>query len=219
MAASAGDPPGVPLTQLPPLGGRSSNPAAGLGVGDAVFRALCQVAAGLVLVIAAALVAVLVWKSWDSFRGNGLAFFVSTAWDPEPTHRKFGALCFIYGSVVTSVIAMLIAVPLGLGTAAYLAEIAPHSVRRIGSFMVEMLAAIPSVVYGFWGLFVFAPAYGWLVARLGGPGQAGIGLFPAGVILGVMILPYVAAVSFDVIRAVPRSQREGRWPSGRRAGK
>ncbi len=104
---------------------------------------------------------------------------------------------------------MLIAVPLGVGTAAYLAEIAPHGVRRIGSFLVEMLAAIPSVVYGFWGLFVFAPAYSWFVARLGGPGQAGTGLVPAGLILGVMVLPYIAAVSFDVIRAVPRSQREG----------
>jgi phosphate transport system permease protein len=180
-----------------------------MGLADTLFRLLCQAAAVLVVVVMAALVGVLVWRSWDSIRTNGLAFFTSTDWDPEPTHRKFGALSFIYGSVVTSVNAMLLAVPLGIGTAAYLAEVAPPWVRRPASFLVEMLAAVPSVVYGFWGLFVFAPAYAWVVTRLGGPGQAGTGLLPAGLILGVMIVPYITAVSYDVIRAVPRSQREG----------
>jgi phosphate transport system permease protein len=178
-------------------------------LGDVVFRRLCQAAAALVLVVAAALICVLVWRSWESLTTNGLGFFVSTQWDPEPTHRKFGALVFVYGTVVTSVIAMIIAIPLGVGTAAYLAEIAPHAVRKAGSFLVEMLAAIPSVVYGFWGLYVFKPFFAELVSRLGGPDQAGTGLLPAGLILGVMILPYIAAVSFDVIRSVPRSQREG----------
>ncbi len=130
-------------------------------------------------------------------------------WDPEPSHRKFGSLAFIYGTVVTSIIAMLIAVPLGVGTATYLAEIAPGWLRKTGSFLVEMLAAIPSVVYGFWGLYVFAPVLQRLIAGLGGPDQAGIGLLPAGLVLGIMIVPYVAAVSFDVCQAVPRSQREG----------
>ncbi len=179
------------------------------GLGDLVFRRLCQVAAVLVVVLAAALVGVLVWRSWESLTTNGLAFFVSTEWDPEPTHRKFGALVFIYGTVVTSIIAMALAVPLGVGTAAYLAEIAPHGVRKVGSFLVEMLAAIPSVVYGFWGLYVFKPFFAGLVSSLGGPDQAGTGLLPAGIILGIMIIPYIAAVSFDVIRAVPRSQRAG----------
>ncbi len=210
--ASAGDPPRVRADPNRRRGGgRPSESRGGLftGLGDAVFRRLCQAAAVLVVVLAALLVAVLVWRSWDSFRTNGLAFFTTATWDPEPSHRKFGALAFVYGTVVTSVIAMLLAVPLGVGTATYLAEIAPHWLRAVGSFLVEMLAAIPSVVYGFWGLFVFAPVLQRLIAPLGGPDQAGIGLLPAGLILGVMIVPYVAAVSFDVIRAVPRSQREG----------
>ncbi len=179
------------------------------GLGDAVFRHLCQAAAVLVVVLAALLVAILVWRSWDSIRTTGLTFFTTATWDPEPSHRKFGALAFVYGTVVTSVIAMLLAVPLGVGTATYLAEVAPHWLRKSGSFLVEMLAAIPSVVYGFWGLYVFAPVLQRLIASLGGPGQAGIGLLPAGLVLGIMIIPYVSAVSFDVIRAVPRSQREG----------
>jgi phosphate transport system permease protein len=205
MTASAGNPP-VPVRK--PIATRRSA-ARFQALMDLAFRLLCQAAAVLVIVVTAALVAVLVWQSWDSLQTNGLAFFTSDQWDPEPTHRKFGALSFVYGTVVTSVMAMLLAVPLGVGTAAYLAEIAPRWVRRPSSFMVEMLAAVPSVVYGFWGLFVFAPAFAWLVERLGGPGQAGVGLLPAGLILGVMIVPYITAVSFDVIRAVPRSQREG----------
>jgi len=179
------------------------------GLGDAVFRRLCQAAAVLVVVLAALLVAILIWRSWDAIRTTGLTFFTTSKWDPEPSHRHFGSLAFVYGSVVTSVIAMLMAVPLGVGTATYLAEVAPHWLRKSGSFLVEMLAAIPSVVYGFWGLYVFAPVLQRLIASLGGPGQAGIGLLPAGLVLGIMIVPYVSAVSFDVIRAVPRSQREG----------
>lgn len=211
MAQSAGNPAAGPAPKPARWGvgtaGRAASPFQGLK--DTAFRLLCQAAAVLVVAVTAALVVVLVWQSWDSLRTNGLAFFTSQEWDPEPTHRKFGARSFVYGTVVTSAIALLMAVPLGIGTAAYLSEIAPRWVRRPGSFMVEMLAAVPSVVYGFWGLFVFAPALAGLVARLGGPSQAGISLLSAGLILGVMIVPYITAVSFDVIRAVPRSQREG----------
>jgi phosphate transport system permease protein len=161
-----------------------------------------------VVALVVLLVAVLFWRAWLAIETTRLSFFTTSKWDPEPTHRDFGALAFVYGTIVTSVIAMLVAVPLGVGTAAFLSEIAPHWLRRSGSFFVEMLAAIPSVVYGFWGLYVFAPALQRLISTLGGPGQAGIGLLPAGLILGIMIIPYAAAVSFDVIRAVPRSQRE-----------
>ena len=179
------------------------------GLGDVVFRCLSQAAGVLIVLLALLLVAVLVWRSLDSIRVNGFEFFTTSRWDPEPNHRHFGALAFVWGTVTTSVIAMLIAVPLGVGTATYLAEIAPPWLRRFGAFLVEMLAAIPSVVYGFWGMFVLAPALQTLVAQLGGPDQAGIGILPAGLVLGIMIVPYVAAVSFDVIRAVPTSQRQG----------
>src|SRR5439155_24562387 len=130
-------------------------------------------------------------------------FFTQTTWDPEPDHRIFGSLAFIYGTVATSVIAMTLAVPLGIGTAAYLSEIAPGWLRRPGSFLVEMLAAIPSVVYGFWGLFVLSPLLQHGITKLGGPNTGGSGLLPAGLILSIMIVPYVAAVAYDVCRAVP----------------
>jgi phosphate transport system permease protein len=107
------------------------------------------------------------------------------------------------------VIAMLIAVPLGVASAAFLSEIAPPWLRKFGAFLIELLAAIPSVVYGFWGLFILAPAIQHLFTTLGGPNTGGNGLLAAGVILSIMILPYITAISFDVCQAVPRSQREG----------
>src|SRR5438874_1085933 len=183
--------------------------AGGAGVGDLTLRLLCQAAAFLILALAALLAAVLVWKSWLAIQTIGGRFVLDTTWDPEPTHREFGAAAFVWGTVTTSLIAMLIAVPLGVGTAAFLSEIAPGWLRRAGSFFVEMLAAIPSVVYGFWGLFVLAPALQGLITALGGPNQGGVGILAAGLILSIMIVPYVASVSYDVCRAVPRSQREG----------
>jgi phosphate transport system permease protein len=193
-----------------PSGG-AAKPAAGRlqGIGDSIFHRLCQSAAILIIVLAAMLVAVLIWKSWLAIRTIGASFLIDTTWDPEPDHRKFGALAFIWGTISTSGIAMLIAVPLGVGTAAFLAEIAPRRVRQIGSFMVEMLAVVPSVVYGFWGLFVLSPILQRIFTAVGGPNQGGVGILAAGLMLSIMIVPYVASVSFDVIRAVPRSSREG----------
>ena len=119
-----------------------------------------------------------------------------------------GALAFIYGTLVSSAIAMLIAVPLGVGTAAFLSELAAPWVRRLGSTLVEMLAAVPSVVYGYWGAVVLGPWLNSLSEALGGPNFGGVGLFPAGIILGIMVLPYVCAVAFDVCQSVPKTQRE-----------
>lgn len=178
-------------------------------LGDHLFQGICQGAAFLVVALAAMLVIVLVWKSWLALSTVGMAFFTTKVWDPEPDHRVFGALAFIWGTLATSTIAMVIAVPLGVGTAAFLSEIAPHWLRRSGSFLVEMLAAVPSVVYGFWGLSVLGPKYQAFIAALGGPNTGGVGILPAGLILSIMIVPYVASVSYDVCRAVPRSQREG----------
>ena len=216
------------ITATPPAGTapqkraeRSDRPAPRLG--DYLLRVFCQASALLVIVLALLLTVVLVWKSWLAISTIGGWFFIGTTWDPEPTHRLFGALPFIWGTVATSAIALLIAVPLGVGTATFLAEIAPGWLRRAGSFLVEMLAVVPSVVYGFWGLFVMAPFLQQIVTALGGPNQGGVGILPAGLILSIMIVPYVAAVSFDVIRAVPRAQREAglslgatRWQTIRR---
>ena len=175
---------------------------------DGLFRLLCQAAAFLVVVLAVLVTAVLVWKSWLAIRTIGISFLTSMTWDPEPSHRRFGALAFVYGTVATSVIAMVIAVPLGVGTATCLSEVAPGWLRRVCSPLVEMLAAVPSVVYGFWGLFVVAPALQRLITGLGGPNQGGVGILSAGFVLSIMVVPYVATVSFDALRAVPRSQRD-----------
>jgi phosphate transport system permease protein len=176
--------------------------------GDRVFRSVCQLGGLTVILLAVLLVIILVWKSWLAITTVGIHFLTDLTWDPEPDHRLFGAQAFVYGTVATSFIAMLIAVPLGIGTAAFLSEIASRWVKRTGSFLVEMLAAIPSVVYGFWGLFVLVPVLQRIVTALGGPNIGGVGILPAGLILSIMIVPYIAAVSYDVCQAVPRSQRE-----------
>lgn len=119
-----------------------------------------------------------------------------------------GALAFVYGTLVSSAIAMLIAVPFGVGTAAFLSELARPWVRRVGTTLVEMLAAVPSVVYGYWGAVVLGPWLNSVSEMLGGPNFGGVGLFPAGIILGIMVLPYVCAVSYDVCQSVPKTQRE-----------
>jgi phosphate transport system permease protein len=199
--------------------------------GDFLTKSLCRLAALTVIALAALLLYVLVSRSWLSIRTTGVNFLTSSRWNPAkaiawepieplpgepdvpaepppPGPPPLGALAFVYGTLASSALAMLLAVPLGIGTAAYLSEIAPAWLRKAGATMVEMLAAVPSVVYGFWGLTVFGPAMQRLVAALGGPNFGGIGLFPAGIILGIMILPYVCAVSLDTCRSVPRTQRE-----------
>ncbi len=182
-------------------------PSANLaGRRDRLFRHVCQAAAVSVLLGAALLVVFLVLQSWPALSALGLRFFVGTSWDP--VKGEYGALPFVFGTLATSALALLLAVPLGVGSAAFLAEIAPPWLRRGGSFLIELLAAIPSVVYGCWGIFFLAPAVQWGFNLVGGPNHGGAGLLSAGLILAVMVLPYVAALSHDVCRAVPRSQRE-----------
>ncbi len=178
--------------------------------GDLIFRVLCQGAGGFVLFIACAMVGVLVWESRPFLSSdNPTQLFTSSNWDPGK--NQYGALVFIYGTLATSLIAMLVAVPLGVGAAAYLSEIATGRFRKISSFLLELLAAIPSVVYGFWGIEFLArrgtrPLFEFLGWENTAAGQ---GILAAGLVLAVMILPYITAVSYDVCQAVPRSQREG----------
>jgi phosphate transport system permease protein len=174
--------------------------------GDFILRSVSRLSALSVIALFGLVVAVLVWQSVPAIRTLGLRFLVQSRWNP--VDDNFGALPFIYGTLATSALAMLIAVPLGVGTAAFMSEVAPPWMRRAGSFLVELLAAIPSVVYGTWGIFVLAPAIARFFLLIGGPETTGSGIFTAGLILAVMIVPYVAAVSYDVCQAVPRAQRE-----------
>ena len=187
-----------------------SNPGPPSSRGDTLFRWLCQSAGGFVLAVAAALVVVLVHESWPVLTNpSQYRLLTSTNWYPD--RDSFGALVFVYGTVVTSLIAMLIAVPLGVGAAAYLSELAPPRLRKTCAFLLELLAAIPSVVYGFWAReFLAKQGLAPLFSVMGLPNvAAGQGILAAGLVLAVMILPYITAVSFDVMQAVPRSQREG----------
>jgi phosphate transport system permease protein len=204
MSVSSTQPPSA--SSPPPARPRRLPPVAGIQrVLDVGFRLLCRVSALLVLALMLLLIGVLAYYSIPAIKKYGFGFLVINDWNPQ---GQLGALPFIFGTLVTSAIGMLIAVPLGVGAAAFLAEIASGWIRRIGSFLIELLAAIPSVVYGFWGFFYLKPRVQWLSEVLGNP-TTGNGLLCAGVILSIMILPYITAITFDVCRAVPRSQREG----------
>jgi phosphate transport system permease protein len=198
MSTAATRPP--PPAPLSLVGGSST-------LGDTIFWGLCRAAAASVIVLAAVLFVYIVMEAWPAIVQLGPAFLTSTHWNPP---EDLGALPFIYGTLWTSGLAMVIAVPLGVATAAFLAEIAPPFTRRVGSFLIELLAAIPSVVYGFWAIKFLGPITKRMFLALGAPSYvSGDSLFTAGLILAIMILPYITAISFDVCRAVPRSQREG----------
>jgi phosphate transport system permease protein len=180
---------------------------------ERLFTALTRSAGFAILTAVFGLIGILFVQSWPALLDaghNGL--FTSSEWKPDPPGggaKRFGSLAFVYGTLVTSAIAMLLAVPLGVASAVFLSEVMSGWLRRVGMFLIELLAAIPSVVYGFWGLTVLAPAVQKLFDLLGGPNTGGNGIFAAGLVLAVMILPYITAISFDVIQAVPRASREG----------
>ncbi|HEY6120747.1 MAG TPA: phosphate ABC transporter permease subunit PstC [Pyrinomonadaceae bacterium] len=184
--------------------------------GDAIFKAAMFFAALLLLLIVAAMIVALFSDSLLSLRQFKFGFLTGRVWNP--IKGEFGALPFIYGTILSSFIALLISVPLSLGIAIFLVEQAPYYVARPVGFLVELLAAIPSVVYGLWGIFVLAPFLrvhvepllarwlGWLPLFQGS--ITGIGLLTGGIILAIMVTPIISAVVRDVLTAVPSSQRE-----------
>jgi phosphate transport system permease protein len=203
-----------------------------VNLGDLGFRLITALFAGSAVLTLAAMAVQMTRASALSLERFGLRFITGRDWDP--VREFFGALPFIYGTVVSSLLALVIAVPVSLGVAIYLAELAPLWVRRPLGFVIELLAAIPSVVYGLWGIFVLAPwlrgtvepalerTLGFLPLFRGTP--RGVGMLAGGLILAIMILPTIASVSRDVMRAVPNTLREGalalgatRWETVRAA--
>lgn len=184
--------------------------------GDRVFRAALVAAAAIILLIMIAILVMITANSMPTIREYGIGFLFASEWNPA--RSVFGALPFIYGTIVSSLIALIIAVPVSLGIAIFLVEQAPKSVARPIGFMVEILAAIPSVVYGLWGIFVLAPFIrnqlgpilqdylGWLPFFQGR--LTGIGMLTGGMVLAIMITPIITAVVRDVLAAVPVNQRE-----------
>jgi phosphate transport system permease protein len=185
-------------------------------LGDRIFQGLLRgsaVLSGSLLLALGVQVFGLSQPAWDHF---GWGFFLGTDWDP--VMESFGALSFVYGTIVSSVLALLLAVPVSLGVALFLSELAPPRVASAIGFLVEMLAAVPSVIYGLWGIFVLAPLLretvqpllqeylGFLPLFTGAP--YGIGMMAAGIILGIMIVPTIASLAREVFRSIPDSQRE-----------
>jgi phosphate transport system permease protein len=183
---------------------------------DRLFR-YAMLACGLsVIVIVVLIVAELFLGSRMAINEFGFKFFVGSQWDP--VSGEFGALPFIYGTVVSSLLALALAVPLALGVAVFVTEICPRRLRAVISFASELLAAIPSVIYGLWAIFVLVPLLRqdvepWLMSHLGWSGlfagpPYGIGMLAAGVILAIMIVPIISSITREVMVSVPRHQRE-----------
>jgi phosphate transport system permease protein len=183
--------------------------------GDRVFSGLLIAAAWTILITVLGLLAVLIFAAWPALKGIGFGV-ASVLW--SPSDEKYGVVSFLYGTAVTSLIALLIAGPVGVAVALFLSELAPRRVAGPVAMLVELLAAVPSVVYGLWGLFILAPvmrtfvqpalgkSLGFLPLFQGPP--LGIGMLTGGILLSIMILPTIAAISRDVFTAVPNEQRE-----------
>lgn len=193
---------------------------------DAVFRGLTHLSAFGVLCILGGVFVALIGGAVPALREFGLSFFVVDDWNPVTD--TYGAIAPIYGTLVTAIIAMIIAVPIGLGIAIFLTELCPPGLRRPIGTAIELLAGIPSIIYGIWGLFVFAP---WMQANIqpalislfgnipvlstlfAGP-PLGIGIFTAAVILAFMVLPFITAVCRDVFDTVPPVLKESAYGLG-----
>ena len=184
--------------------------------GDRVFQSAITACGLAVLAVLGLIVFELVRRSDLSWHAFGLKFFASSEWDP--VNEQFGALPFIYGTLVSSLVALIIAVPLSVGVAIFTTEMCPKKLRGPLSFFVELLAAIPSVIYGLWAFFVLVPllsgyvqpflasTFGW-TGLFSGPFY-GIGMLAAGIILAIMIIPIISSIAREVLQVVPQHQRE-----------
>ncbi len=191
------------------------------GRADLGFRWATGAFASLVVVIVCAIAVVLVVDAWTSIQKFGLAFWYTSVWNPVT--GEFGALPFIWGTLYSSVLALLIATPISLGIAVFISELAPEWLQQPLVFLTELLAAIPSIVYGLWGVFVLVPAVRWVEGSLpdrvrelpffAGP-PLGLGLLSAALILAIMVIPFTASVARELLKTVPAAQREGAYALG-----
>src|SRR5580700_5764006 len=184
---------------------------------DRIFKYLMVACGMAVLGLLALIIYELLLRSSLTWHAFGFKFFGTSNWDP--VNEQFGAFPFIYGTIVSSVLALIIAVPLAVGVAVFTTEMCPRALRGPLSFFVELLAAIPSVIYGLWAIFVLVPLLsgyvqpflatilGW-TGLFGGP-QYGVGMLAAGVILAIMIIPIISSITREVLMVVPQHQREG----------
>ena len=190
--------------------------------GDHLYKIVTVGAAAFVLILMAGLMLELIANSWPSIQKFGLGFLTSTSWNPVT--EEFGAASSMFGTLVSTIIAMVIAVPLSLLIALFLVELAPPAISKPVGYAIELLAAVPSIIFGMWGLFVFAPfmadhvqptledTLGFLPLFQGPP--MGIGMLTAGIILALMVLPFITAVMRDVFQMVPPVVKEASYGMG-----
>jgi phosphate transport system permease protein len=207
---------------------QTTNPKRALSgpLADQVFGWLAKSAALLTMGLLAAILLSLAISAWPAIHKYGLSFLTSTVWDP--VQEDFGGLVMIYGTVATSLIALLIAVPVSFGIALFLTELSPAWLKRPLGTAIELLAAVPSIVYGMWGLLVFGPVLAtyvqiplqsafngvpYLGAFVSGP-PVGIGILSAGIILAIMIIPFISAVMRDVFEVTPPLLKESAYGLG-----
>jgi phosphate transport system permease protein len=197
------------------------------GLSDRAFRYLTVLCGLFVLAVLVLIAVSMTREAWPAFRDQGITFFAGTRWAPGATPPLFGSLPFVYGTLVVSAIALVMAVPVSVGIALFLSEMTPRRLRRPASSLVDLLAAIPSVVYGLWGILVFGPvivkAYEVvsdltrsvpvLSQLFGGPPQQK-SLFTAGIILGLMITPIITSITREVFDTVPAAQKEAAFALG-----
>ncbi len=196
-----------------------------VGIGDPALRVLCLMCGLLVLAVLGLIAVSTAREAWPAFAHHGLRFFTSSRWAPGT--ELFGSLPFVHGTVITAVIALMLAVPVSVGIALFLSDVAPRRLRRPVSSLVDLLAAVPSVVYGLWGVIVFAPAIAGFYERvsdlaspvpvlselLAGP-STGRGLLTAGMILALMVTPIVTSITREVFDTVPATAKEAAYALG-----
>ncbi len=194
---------------------------------DALFRASSYGAALLVLLVLAGILGSIIYGGWPAFREFGFGFLTSSAWNIGT--EQYGALVAVIGTVASAVLALLIGVPVSLGIAIFLTQLCPGWARKPVAMTIELLAAVPSIIYGMWGLFVFAPLFARFVqipvsnlvegmpiigtllyARV----PSGVGIFTAGIILAIMIVPFIASIARDMLEQIPTVLRESAYGIG-----
>jgi phosphate transport system permease protein len=195
-------------------------------VGDTAFALLARGAAIITLLLLVGIIVALTIEAWPAIREYGLKFLVTAEWDP--VRNRYGGLVMIYGTLITSLIALLIAVPVSFGIALFLTELSPGWLRRPLGTAIELLAAVPSIVYGMWGLLVFAPLLSEyiqvpmqsvfgnvpILGTLFQGAPVGIGILSAGIILAIMVIPFIAAVMRDVFEVTPVMLKESAYGLG-----
>jgi phosphate transport system permease protein len=189
--------------------------------GDLGFRLATGAFASLLLLVVCAIAFVLTQDSWLSIQKFGLSFWRTQIWDP--VSGEFGALPFIWGTLYSSVLALLIATPIAIGIAVFISELSPGWLRQPLMFLTELLAAIPSIVYGLWGIFVLVPAVRWAESALPAPLRQlpffsgpplGLGMLSAALVLAIMVIPFTSSIAREVLKSVPSAQREGAYALG-----